>query len=632
MVLVSVDDFVGRKLMGEGRRQWLEDHDNEFQEWTDNNMADDIDATILYHDVINLGNPIKSYLFYLYLKQKDVLDYEKLEIITERIANLDGGIIPIIGQRRQGKTSLCYAICEILHNKYKKKIWWLGVPAKLPKWIDGQTLDENKIPAGAVIIQDEAAIQASSRRSMKTEQVEEMQKLAVISHHNKIKFVLTQNAAIFDITFLRQADAIIFVSQSEISLRNERLIINEYLNYFMPKKKGEALYYDSEMLFQIRWDLPSWWTETFSKPYSQFNSRAEAYKFVLSILKDYPKMNNETIKLYLKMRDKTMEESEIQFIRVLSETYGIDWILSLKDDYLENMIDKGVDETPIQDILKRKDKKIRHYNWTQDPMVKEYWKNKFIDNEDLEIQLKINRNEWLINYIKFLSKQSHIVMYIKGKTGSGKSLGSVSFAEILGIIQKKAWVCNGNLTSSPDEMLELNKNKQKFDTLILDDKRKRHGVGTKKEDWNLQNAVQSLRSFQINFIFNSPEFDETFDCKIYLESYAYDVKANVQKLLLYTPDFKPMGYVTVKRPTQKNEYAYHKFEKDLKKKVQQRDVSTTNPEKEVINRILDKLKNDEEYNSLESRDSKLLHIRMEHGVGSEIARQIYKYYDEKYGK
>jgi len=621
MVYISMEDFTQRKLLAEGQRQWLEDHDNEVQSWADENLEDEADSIALYRNVVLGDNDILGYLFYVYLQNRDESPERKFIKVVNKIRHKDGAVIPIIGPKRKGKTSLCYTICQYLHDFFGFHIWWLGPPAKLPPFIDGQTLNDSKIPKGSIIIYDEAAIQAGSRTSYDKEQREFIAKLAVTGHHGKYYFIITQNQALFDITFLRQADALIFVGQTFITLKNTRLIVNEYLNYFMPKRIGDALYYDDDLIIDFSWQLPIWWKEKYSKPYAPFVNEIEMYRFVFKILDDFPHIENERLLSFLHKRDTRMEEHQLEYVRQLAESYGVTKLLSMNDKLLDEVVQKGYDDTPIQDILLKKRGSMKKYEWEQDLMVKEYWKNKFKEDPTLEIKMNINRNDLLIEFVKQKMRESHSSVAVTGTTDAGKSWGSISLAECMGLINKKRFLAKEHIFETPDRMIEANKTAKKFDTLILDDQRKRSGPFANKEQWDLSNMVQALRKKQVNFIFNSPDIKISFIPKFYLEAFGFNRKEGVSKMLISSPDMKPMGYVTFRKPSEENIKAYTEFEDTFKEKIKQRDASMSSPATERIENLVEALINDEEFLMRETQTERKSYI-MKKGHGMDMAGTI----------
>mgnify|MGYP001584747830 FL=1 len=616
-----MEDFTQRKLLAEGQRQWLEDHDNEVQSWADENLEDEADGIALYRNVVLGDNDILGYLFYVYLQNRDESPERKFIKVVNKIRHKDGAVIPVIGPRRRGKTSLVYAICEYLHNFFGFHIWWLGPPAKLPSFIDGQTLDDSKIPKGSIIIYDEAAIQSSSRTTYDKEQKEFVAKLAVTGHHGKFYFILCQNASIFDLNFLRQADSIIFVGQTFITLKNTRLIVNEYLNYFMPKRVGDALFYDDDLIIDFSWQLPTWWREKYSKPYAPFVSEIEMYKFVFKILDDFPRIENDKLLSFLHKRDARMEEHQLEYVRQLAESYGVTKLLSMNDKTLDEVVQKGYDDTPIQDILLKKHSGMKKYEWEQDLMVKEYWKNKFKEDPTLEIKMQINRNDLLIDYIKQKGKESHLVVGITGPTDSGKSLGSISLGECIGIIYKKSFHVKNHVFETPNSMIESNKTAQKHDSLILDDQRKRYGPFANKEQWDLSNMVQALRKKQVNFIFNSPDIKITFTPKFYLEAFGFNRKECITKMLISAPDLKPLGYITMRKPNEQNIKEYTEFEDTFKEKIKQRDASMSSPATERIEQTVEELISDPKFLLRETQRERMAYI-MKKGHGMDMANMI----------
>ena len=622
MVLTTIDEFSERKLFSIGMQEWLYEHDNDVQRWLHNNAESISDVENMLETVIFGSDEMLSYVFFQYLQAQEVSESKRFQRVCMHIKGRDGGVFPVVGPKRRGKTCLVYSICEFLHKYFGFKIWWLGPPANLPPFFSGQTLDDSKIPKNVIVVVDEAAIQAGSRSTHDEEQQEFVKKLAVSGHHGKYYFVITQNAAIFDLTFLRQADGIFFTGHSLLSLKNERLIVNEYLNYFMPKKVGEALYYDDSLITDFSWELPIWWKEKYSKPYAPFVSDAECYKFVIKIMQDFPSIDNKKLASFVHKRDRRIEEHELEFIRQLVSSFGTYKLLEMGDLKLQDLVRKGYDDTPINDILAGKKGEVKRFEWEQDAIIGEYWKNKIKEKPELETILKINQNKFLIDYIKQKKRESHICLYILGPTDSGKSWLSVSVAEVVALIHKLKFILKGHIFETPDKMIDANKTAKKPESLILDDQRKRYGPDSNKEQWDLANMVQALRKKGVNFIFNSQDMKASFTPKFYLEAWGFNRKEGISKALLLGVDMKPLGYITVRKPSEQNIKTYIEFEEGFKTKIQQRDISMVNPAGERIAKLKAELKTDKVYRSKTTNKSKISYFIEKHGLSMEGASMI----------
>ncbi len=352
MVYISMDDYTDKKLLSAGQTNWLFDHDELLMEWLDDNMLDEDDWRDVYKRVLAKEDEILAFLFYLYLKQlEDYSIQEKFELISNSMIKQRGHISIIIGARRSGKTTFTYQLCEYLKKRYGEKIWWFGVPAKLPDFIDGSTLDFNKIPENTTTIVDEASVQFYSRLFQSEEQVDITRKLSIVSHTGRNFIVITQSASILDINFIRQATSMIFTSKSFLTIKKERLIINPYLDYFMPRMQGQVLYFDDSHLLEIKFNRPDWWKQEYSDPYRAFKNDIEAYRFVLTILKDIT--DTKTILDYLGMRSYTkLTDVDIEYFKLLLEIHGSE-IYGFSNSKLLEIIKRGMDDTPLNDLVKR---------------------------------------------------------------------------------------------------------------------------------------------------------------------------------------------------------------------------------------------------------------------------------------
>lgn len=349
MVHVALDEYENKKLLTAGQREWIIDNDHLLQDWLDENFANEIDWYRFYTAITFGRDEIMSYLFYQYFFTKETLnERERLDFMIKRMATTQGFISVVIGERGTGKTTIAYIIAKKLHDKHKHRIWWFGTPAVLPDFIEGSTIDFNKIPEGVTVILDEASVQFFSRDAQSGEQINVIKKLPLIRQQNKNFIVITQSASIIDINFLRQSTSLLFTSHFFLKMSRERLIFDERMNYFMPKTKGEALYYDNGLILNVNFKKPSWFKEEFSTPYKKFRTTIEKYRYIFAVLKDVddPRLVLE----YLSYRGEPFTYEEAEYFRLLLREFK-EKIYSMPDMQLKKIVEEGMDDTPLNDII-----------------------------------------------------------------------------------------------------------------------------------------------------------------------------------------------------------------------------------------------------------------------------------------
>lgn len=622
LVYITLEEFSERKLLSEGQSHWIEEHDNVLMQWIDENIADDIDGLALYNDIVLNGDPVKAYVFYLYMWQKETLTFdERFTEMCEKVQLYDGGLNLIIGPRRTGKTALAYSIAEYISKNHGRDVWWLGPPAKLPKFIVGQTMDMDKVPEGALVIVDEASLKYFGRDMHSEKQKEDMKKLGIISHTSRTFLFLTQAEAIVDITILRQATSLIFTAPTFLTLRKQRLIINEHLNYFMPKRVGAAMYFDGYSLYEINFGLPAWWNNEYSKPYSKLQGDADAFKFILLLLEDTE--DAKAIVQYLGLRSYKIDEYKVQYIKLLIGEYGHEYLLSLPKDKLETIIKAGFDDLPINDIIAGRQRKgtVHRYNFVQDDFLREYWKKEIEKEPGIENMLKINKNRMVIDYIKRSKASDHVILSIYGQTGSRKSSASISLAECMGKLLGRVFVAGkNNIAMLDDDFLELFPKMQRYDVLIRDEQPKSMGATQQKTQTELGIVEETLRVKQVSYIFNGATV-RTHLHRFLLETYAVDEKAKVIKLLVRLPDKTPIGCVTLRYASAANWQRYGKLKEEFTSHVQAAPRSYTSASRN-LEKWAEQLVSDKAYLAQMNRDAKLGYIMNKFGIGQDTGKII----------
>lgn len=612
-VLVTVDEWQEKKLMTYGQQQFLQLHENEVQHWLDDNIADYADWMKIYRDVMAGNDEFLAYIFYLYFSQKQISEEERFRKMCTDLNKTDGFICVVIGEKETGKTALAYTIAEYLHSNFKRKIWWLGPPTTLPPFVEGQTISMNAIPENTIVIYDEASLHASSRTSMKKEQVEETRKLAVTRHTSRNYIVITQSAAIIDLNFLRQATCLLFTSPFFLHIRRERLVINRQLNYFMPKQKGEALYFDSHSLLEIKVDLPKWWHTKYSKPYHRFTSDAEVYRYLLALLKDT--QDTEMLQDYLDMRGWQMQQADLEFFRMLATTENLH---DMPNVQLVDLARNGYYDTTINELIGNP-RLRRRYNFTQSEIMKEYWRQKIEKNPDIDLRLRLCKNRMLIDLIKKTKQNDHVICSIYGLTGSKKSSASISLAECICQLLGRSYK-GGNEAFTNEEFLEEISKRQRHDVIILDEQIKRHGTGSAILEAAMKNAEETLRIEQVSYIFNGATV-RTHLHRFILETYAVDEHAQKIKLVMYTPDMQPIGYITLDyaSPQNWNAYMQKKIRFASQMKAQAPELRSTSPN---IAKQAQQIVKDPQYQRADTVHAKWAVIMTRFGVGIETAKLI----------
>ena len=193
------------------------------------------------------------------------------------------GLIVVEGQRGQGKTSLAWYLAETKRvEKRGKRVIAFGMPdvAKkaLPKWITHmQSLEEVSKAKPSIVIIDEAAFIANSRRAMQETNIEWLKLIAICRHKDHLLIFIHQQSRQLDIQIMMDADLVLLKRPTQLHLRGARAEfkpeIQEAYALFEnmrgdTRKKVYAIDYHYGKKAMLQASMPTWWSNKVSKAYS----------------------------------------------------------------------------------------------------------------------------------------------------------------------------------------------------------------------------------------------------------------------------------------------------------------------------------------------------------------------------
>lgn len=147
-----------------------------------------------------------------------------------------------------------------------------------------------------------------------------------------------------------------------------------------------------------------------------------------------------------------------------------------------------------------------------------------------------------------INRKSHIVLYIFGKTNSGKSEVAQSIAKY---IEKKFFEIRNvkikiHLVFSDAESKSILPNMDVGDVYLSDEKPKVTGTGSRVVEWNLGNVTEIVRKNQNSFIFVKPKKKNEEYIDYYLETAGKNYKKRETRCLLYDENFDLIGRIFIK--------------------------------------------------------------------------------------
>jgi len=194
------------------------------------------------------------------------------------------GLVVIEGQRGEGKTSLAWYIAELKRvSKKGKRVIAFGMPVQarkaLPKWITHMnTLEEVSTAKPSIVIIDEAAFTANSRRAMQESNIEWLQLIAICRHKDHLLIFVSQHNRQLDVQILADADLVIMKRPSLLHLRFTRPEFKPELEQAYEqfqaikgdtRKFAYVVDYHNGNAKMLKCKLPKFWSERISKAYSE---------------------------------------------------------------------------------------------------------------------------------------------------------------------------------------------------------------------------------------------------------------------------------------------------------------------------------------------------------------------------
>jgi len=194
------------------------------------------------------------------------------------------GLIIIEGQRGEGKTSLAWYLAELKRiEKRGKRVIAFGMPPQakkaLPKWITHMnTLEEVSTAKPSIIIIDEAAFIANSRRAMQESNIEWLQLIAICRHKDHLLIFVSQHNRQLDVQILADADLVIMKKPSLLHLRFTRPEFKPELEHAYEefqvikgdtRKFAYLVDYHNGNAKMLKCKLPKFWSERISKAYAE---------------------------------------------------------------------------------------------------------------------------------------------------------------------------------------------------------------------------------------------------------------------------------------------------------------------------------------------------------------------------
>ena len=547
MVIISSDMF-GKKVLSTGMLSWIRDHDLEIERWAETALEESSSDEFLVNLFSRSGNDMLKLLTYQLFKKKKEMRYDSgIGHITDKLVSSFGQIYAITGAKGGGKTVLAFSIAGECASR-GIDVYYYGIPTELPPFFKKATTDWNSIPNNSIILIDEASILFFNRRNDKSN-FDMIEQLPVLRHGSKNIIFVTQNTAIVDINLIRLCDGLLFKSWSVIQDKTERQIFAPELKYFMPQKKEECLFCDNEEVLSFKHELPDWWLPQYSTTFKPFENKESAIISFLLLLRERPV--TEALML-LSLRNPPLTTVEIDAVVRFRDYYDIEFIDQLLDSgathRLPDLVNEFITQTPIN---KTEDMgaPIRTYKYEIPYEVYKDWDSRPPEtrkNIDVCINKEIRRE-----ILGSVDAKNFVAGFV-GYMGSGKSYAMLSMGNMITRHTHNRNVNVDNVYFDGESLLNGLKDIAPRDVIFRDEVTTSFGIGSNRMDDEVENAIETLRKAQINFLFASPQLKLTAQLlKFVFSVYGLDKTHGIAKVLVFRPDQYPRypdGYITLSLP------------------------------------------------------------------------------------
>ena len=185
------------------------------------------------------------------------------------------GVIVVLGHRGMGKSALAWWLLENLHTRRRLKTVVVGMPKSkrglVPDWVEHvDTI--NKLPEGAIILLDEAALRFSSRRSQTDVNLVISGLVALSRQRKQIILLVCHTARMLDIELIFDSDLVVYKLPSVAHVKFERKETAEYtlkarqalLKLKSPRSWAYVIDFHQGREGLLKNRLPSFWSEGLS--------------------------------------------------------------------------------------------------------------------------------------------------------------------------------------------------------------------------------------------------------------------------------------------------------------------------------------------------------------------------------
>jgi len=198
------------------------------------------------------------------------------------------GLLVITGHRGEGKSALGWWLAQEMNQKLNKPVAAFGIPKEAQKSLPKRGFGKGGIKYIAdleslsslkpsIVVCDEAAFIANSRRAMSKQNQEWLKLIAVARHKDHLLIFIHQHSRQLDIQILMDADLVLMKRPTALHLRAAKGILEPEIAeaYYRfadmrgdTRKKVYVVDYHNTNAAMLKASMPKWWNDKISKAYS----------------------------------------------------------------------------------------------------------------------------------------------------------------------------------------------------------------------------------------------------------------------------------------------------------------------------------------------------------------------------
>lgn len=203
-----------------------------------------------------------------------------------------------VGSPGSGKSTIVYDTAYCILERSGRPVVEVGDSNDTPDFVT-QIDHISEAPFGAVVIDNELALNAASDNANTKEGKAIKPALATIRHNDCIGLFVSQNSGLANRAFYALADTLVFKPLGLTQARSERGPMKHIIAYWkelLPRNPGETFILSKYIPpLKIKRDAPDWYTDQMSRAYVRFSSLREALPHAIRLRqknRSYEKISN----------------------------------------------------------------------------------------------------------------------------------------------------------------------------------------------------------------------------------------------------------------------------------------------------------------------------------------------------